>query len=172
MNVGFFIALLRTNKINGYHFQQDVFNWQGVDYPQPPSYVQLQTIKAIEVPMASVLGWRHKTFPLNDWMGLEITSSSFKNYYYSLQCEEPEWSEDKQNAEKFINLFESDIQLILNATSKWFLVFIPQYEHINEFHIETAPQTISRLRQELKRNDWMNRGFISAAPGSGVHFDI
>jgi hypothetical protein len=148
----FQIVVPKITEIDELEIVQPVYEWDGVEYPQGPEMVLWRNISLFFDERTTYL---KKFLPPNyfdeSWVWLKVSDQTLDTYDISIK--KGSENDDEKPLETFIRHF------LMNA-DKWIMVFLLQYDRIDNVYQMDIEECISKLSSNLRKTT-TNEGFIA-----------
>ncbi|HMQ05584.1 MAG TPA: hypothetical protein PKD26_16825 [Pyrinomonadaceae bacterium] len=159
LDVCFQIFVPKLRQIDGLIREQEVFTWDGTDYPQEPVIYKwgnhVELIPGDAQPF--VLELFPKSFISPEWNFFAVEGDGLWLLEDEVNGDSLDW--DDNRLDDFLNLF-------LNQHDQWAVVFELHCDQIDNVYQLTVEECVRKLKQNLDRNR-EKEGFIALSPPRG-----
>lgn len=144
------IIVPKIKEIDGLELIQPIYEWDGEEYPQGPKLCRWEDV---EMSFDEKAKYVERFLPPNyledDWIWLKTSDNTLDNFESEVN--------DETDGEK---PFEKFLRYLLVDIDKWCVVFLLQYDQIDNVYQLNLENCITELKNNLNRNK-VKKGFVA-----------
>lgn len=148
------IIVPKLVEVEGLELSQPVYEWDGIKYPQGSKIVSWQDISLSFDEKSKYLDkFLPPIYMSEEWIWLKVSDETLDKYEITVN------DESEKDTEKQLEIF---LRFLLADINRWVVVFLLQYDQIDNIYELNVEGFITKLRNNLNRNA-TKEGFIAYA---------